>query len=163
MSHVPATVALLLLAASCGDGDGRGGGGGTPLTEGTAHLEFAGGIPETHDLPLDDVDASPVYEPPSGEMDLEWNYPTDQDPPEGGEGSLHITGTVFTGTRPTSDDLMISLETALDSFFSSDGECEITIARADPGSLEGNLSCPRLRSDPGEPLVAVTGTFTAGG
>jgi hypothetical protein len=162
MRRTLVVAAVACLAAGCAGDAGGGDGEDTGLTGGMAHLEFTGDLTETHDLPLDDVDATPVYESLSGQMDLEWNYPTDQDAPEGGEGSLHISGTLFTGTRPTSQDLAISVAASLDEFFSTEGECEVTISRAEVGALEGSLDCTGLGD--GE-TVDVRGTFsaTAGG
>jgi hypothetical protein len=101
-----------------------------------------------------------VYTPPPGGLALVWTA--------GGADAttIGIGGTSFTGSRRTAPTLTltITLQTpdAVASFLSIDGECEVTIDRADEHALQGGFECTGLTGDDGT-TVDVSATFEAAG
>lgn len=153
-----AVVAALVVLAACG-----GGGGDepvqqpsplpTPLTSGRAEVRVTGNVRETFEVPLD-REAVTIYRPPEGGFAITWSA----------EGrSLGIGGHLFTGTRPTGERLSVTVTALRDGvpvvLASLDGECRVTIERADRDGIEGTFECLGLSS---QDLVAgATGTFSA--
>lgn len=101
-----------------------------------------------------------VYTPPPGGLALVWTA--------GGTDAttIGIGGTSFTGSRPTAPTLTltITLQTTdgVASFLSIEGECEVTIERADEHALQGGFECAGLTSDDGT-TVDVSASFEAAG
>lgn len=176
---------LALASASCGDGEGAAelGASETPSPSGPSDAASIAPSPSVEPSPtpspppavdLDrgsatlalsgsfDLDAAPSlasqtsYAPPPGELRLAWR---------GGKILLGLGGTSFTGTRPTSGDLVLQIIVLVgggDVVFTSDaGECRVEVSRADADRVEGSFSCDRLIDESGDRAVRATGTFEA--
>ncbi|MGZ8612150.1 MAG: hypothetical protein ACXWX0_07760 [Actinomycetota bacterium] len=103
---------------------------------------------------------SAAYAPPPGGFAIVWQA-GGTDP-----SVVGIGGASFTGTRPTTPSLSLSLTTVttggLASFLSMDGECSITIDVAAEDELSGGFACDELTGATGE-VVDVTASFAATG
>ena len=155
-----AALAALLLLAGCGDG---GGGDAvetpsplpTPLTSGRAEVRVTGNVRETFEVPLD-REAMTIYQPPAGGFAVTWSA----------EGrSLGIGGHLFTGTRPTGERLSVTITALRDGvpvvLASFEGECRVTIDRADRDGIEGSFECLGLSTR--DLFAGAEGTFSASG
>lgn len=102
---------------------------------------------------------SAAYAPPPGVLAIVWAA-GGADPSNVGLGGLS-----FTGTRPTSPTLTLTLTVqakgAIATFVSSAGECSVTIGQASADRLSGAFTCSNL-SD-GSTVVDLTGSFNAQG
>jgi hypothetical protein len=97
----------------------------------------------------------------------------------GGEGPLSLVwhtrsfdlftlnGVIRLGSQRTSETLRVQLAADLGDgfvvFTSDDGSCTVTVERAEPRSLGGEVACTRLTDVDGTVSVDVSGTFQAGG
>lgn len=103
---------------------------------------------------------SAIYAPPPGGFAVVWTA--------GGTdaSTVGIGGGSFTGTQPTSPTLSLSITTqtpeGIASFFSVDGECDVTIEVAAADELSGGFECRDLVAATGE-AVDVSASFSATG
>jgi hypothetical protein len=101
-----------------------------------------------------------VYSPPPGALAIVWTA-GDVDATVVGIG-----GATFTGSRPTSSTLSVSLtaQTAegIASFLSVNGECRVRIDVAREAEVSGGFACADLMSSTGE-VVDVSASFRAAG
>jgi hypothetical protein len=97
----------------------------------------------------------------------------------GGEGPLSLVwhtrsfdlftlnGVIRLGAQRTSETLRLQLAADLGdgfvAFTSDDGSCTVTVERAEPRSLAGEVTCTRLTDVDGTLSIDVFGTFEAGG
>jgi len=129
-----------------------GGATGT-VSEGKASVQVAGDLEAEF---TSELAAPAIYSPPPGAFVLRWV--------EGSNG-VGITGPTFTGSRPTSAGLALTI--SLDSgsgtaFFTSVGdECTITIDAAEATSIAGSFACSGLTSSDGMATVDASGRFSA--
>jgi hypothetical protein len=127
------------------------------LTSGAASLTITGDLSVA--ASLDRLSGLVAYAPPPDAFFVGW---TDA----GGDQVLTMAGQTFTGTRETSDALMLSIHFVDDAgthaFSSTGGECSLEITEAAATSLSGTVSCAGLTGDGGV-TVGVEGTFEATG
>lgn len=157
------TVAAVVVAAgvlaSCGgsppDPDGRATDTGSPgpLQQGTAEVRVRGGVRDEFAVALDSAGAV-VYQPPSGGFAVSWAS-EDQ--------GLGLGGRLFRGTRPTGEDLSLTVTIVADDvpvvFASMAGECEVTIDAATRDELAGSFRCAGISAQ--GITVNARGTFSA--
>jgi hypothetical protein len=157
--------------------EATGGTGATGVTDGTGTTGATGGpdgpsgslsggevsLQVSGDVELETTIStlvSGVVTPPPGTMAVVWTA--------GGTDAttVGIGGTSFTGTRPTSLTLTltISVQTSegIGTFLSMDGECSVTIDIADADELAGSFACDDLE-DPTGSAVDVSASFRAAG
>jgi hypothetical protein len=127
------------------------------LNSGAASITITGDVSES--TSLDRLSGLVAYAPPPDAFFVGW---TDA----GGDQVLTMAGQTFTGTRQTSDALMLSLHVVDDAgahtFSSTAGECSVEVAEAAATSLSGSVSCVGLKGERGV-TVGVVGTFEATG
>lgn len=101
-----------------------------------------------------------VYAPPPGALAIVWTA--------GGTDAsvVGLGGASFTGSRPTSPTLSLSVTAqtsdGIASFLSIAGECEVTIDVAGEKEISGRFSCADLVSSTGD-IVDVSASFDATG
>jgi hypothetical protein len=98
----------------------------------------------------------PVYEPPTGVVNITWSDPT-------GNGLVIAANTLFVGTKKTSASLGLQLALTQPKqavFASGDGSCSITFTTVQTHLLEGSFNCPSLKSANGV-KVRASGSFRA--
>jgi hypothetical protein len=109
---------------------------------------------------LDQLVSTAYEPPPDGALVLVWTAG------EGDGTTLGIGGSSFSGTRPTSDSLTLTLVIQTDEgtgeFQSHDGECEITIDVATETQIAGSFRCDDIAAVTGQDL-GVSGSFRAEG
>ncbi|MGH2723370.1 MAG: hypothetical protein ACRDI0_03745 [Actinomycetota bacterium] len=155
----PSVLAVLLVLGSL---SACGGGGGavetpspiaSPLTSGRAEVRVTGDVRDRFQVPLD-AEATTIYQPPAGGFAVTW----------GQEGhGLGVGGLLFTGTRSTDQALSVTVTALRDGapvvLASFDGECEVTIDRADGTGIEGSFRCVALSVR--DLFADARGTFSA--
>jgi len=79
---------------------------------------------------------------------------------------LTLSGDLRLGAQPTSETLgvQLAIEVGRDvvAFTSDDGSCSVTVARAEPRAVSGDIACTGLTTADGEITIDVSGTFQAG-
>ena len=101
-----------------------------------------------------------VFAPPPGGLALVWTA--------GGTdaSTVGIGGVSFTGTKPTSPTLSLTLvaqtPVGISTFSSIDGECDVTMDVAAEDEVSGGFTCDGLVSGSGE-VVDVSASFEATG
>lgn len=133
-------------------------GGGRPgkLKSGQAAFSVTGDLKTSAALPNL---VSGAFAPPPGVLAIVWAT-GGADP-----SNLGLGGLSFTGTKPTSPMLILTLTVqakgTIATFVSSDGQCTVTIGQASANRVSGAFTCTNL-SD-GSTTVNLTGSFNAQG
>jgi hypothetical protein len=127
------------------------------LTSGHLTLQLSGDVEV--EKTLDNL-VSTFYAPPPGGLTIVWTGGDDD------ATTVGVGGSTFTGTRPSSPELSVSVVAQTPGsfvrFVSTAGECSVTLDVANADRISGSFDCDELVATSGE-VVEASASFVATG